>query len=155
MPVQREAEVGAVRRTLLVVAPFVAGAAAVALAFAAIHDALPSKIATHFTADGAANGFSSPGSALAKYCLIFVVELVGLLVAAFSIKNRTGGKRSLVVLCWALAAATAYGFIADMQANTRSSGSQATSLPPYQFAIAVGVGGAAGAIGWVLSRRRS
>ena len=41
MPVQREAEVGAVRRTLLVAAPFVAGAAAVALAFAAIHDALP------------------------------------------------------------------------------------------------------------------
>ncbi|MEU9489297.1 hypothetical protein AB0D83_37675 [Streptomyces decoyicus] len=155
MPVQHETEVGAARRTLLVAAPFVAGAAAVALAFAALHDALPSKIATHFTADGTATSFSSPGSAVGKYCLIFVVEFVGLLVAAFSIKHRTGGHRSLVVLCWALAAATAYGFIADMQRSTQSSGSHATSLPPYQFAIAVGVGVAAAAISWVLSRRRS
>ncbi|WP_432003386.1 hypothetical protein [Streptomyces sioyaensis] len=155
MRAQRETEVGAARRTLLVAAPFVAGAVAVALAFTALHDALPSKVATHFTADGTATSFSSPGSALAKHCLIFVIEFVGLLVAAFSIKHRTGGQRSLVVFCWALASATAYGFIADLQASTQSSGSQATSLPLYQLAIAVGVGVAVAAIVWVLSRRRS
>ncbi|UQA93122.1 DUF1648 domain-containing protein [Streptomyces halobius] len=155
MPAQSNAEVGAARRILLVAAPFVAGAVAVAMTFAALHDALPSRIATHFTADGTANSFSSPGSAIAQYCLIFVIEFVGLLVAAFSIKQRTGGQRSLIVLSWALAAATAYDLIAAMQASTQTSGSQAITLPLYQLAIAVGVGVAAAAIGWLLGRRRA
>ncbi|GGX56514.1 hypothetical protein GCM10010341_91300 [Streptomyces noursei] len=94
MPAQSETEVGAARRTLLVAASFVAGSAAVAIAFAALHDALPSKVAIHFTSDGTVTSFSSPGSAVARYSLIFVIEFVGLLVAAFSVKHRAGGQRS-------------------------------------------------------------
>lgn len=46
------------RRTALITVPFAVGASATAIAFLLLRDSLPAPMATHFTLDGRADGFT-------------------------------------------------------------------------------------------------
>ncbi|NGO48201.1 DUF1648 domain-containing protein [Streptomyces ureilyticus] len=141
------------RRAAPAVAPFLAGAIATTIAFLLLKDSFPSKVATHFTLDGTADGFSSPATAFGQYMLLFTAEAAGSVAAVFSAKAASR-VRPLVVFSCALSAATTYLLVAAMQANTARD-SETAQLPLYQLAMAVAVGAVTGAVGWLLSRRRA
>ncbi|WP_153182577.1 hypothetical protein [Streptomyces sp. E2N166] len=135
------------------VAPYAAGAAVTGGAFLLFKGSFADEIATHFTLDGAADGFHSPGVAFGLYLTIFGIEAVGSGAALLSVKGpRTGG--SVGAFSWGLSAATAYFFVVVMQASTDLQGG-AAELPPYQLAIAVVAGLVAGGAAWLIGRRRA
>ena len=60
-------------------------------------------MATHFTPDGTADGFSSPATAIGLYMLAFAFEVVGVLAVGLSTKSALSTTRLLVVLAaWPL-----------------------------------------------------
>ncbi|MEV6378072.1 DUF1648 domain-containing protein [Streptomyces sp. NPDC051773] len=64
---------------------------------------LPAQMATHFTPDGTADGFSSPATAIGLYMLAFAFEVVGVLAVGLSTKSALSTTRLLVVLAaWPL-----------------------------------------------------
>ncbi|WP_314243396.1 DUF1648 domain-containing protein [Streptomyces sp. DSM 40907] len=146
--------VGLTRRAALVAAPFAVGALVTSIAFLLLRDSFPDKIATHFTLDGAADGYSSPTTTLGQYMLLFVIEAVGTIAAGFSSRSALTTARSLAVFASGLSAATAYGLVAAMRAVGVSDG-HGIQLPLYQLPVAIAVGVAAGAVVWLASRRRA
>ncbi|AQS65713.1 hypothetical protein B1H29_01015 [Streptomyces pactum] len=135
------------------ITPYVVGAAVTGGAFLLFKDSFADVIATHFTLDGASDGFHSPEAAFGLYLMIFGIEAAGSVAALLSIKDpRTGG--SVAAFSWGLSAATAYLFVVVMQASTDLQGG-AAQLPSYQLAIGVVVGLAAGGAAWLIGRRRA
>ncbi|MFJ8150300.1 DUF1648 domain-containing protein [Streptomyces sp. NPDC096094] len=140
------------RRIVSTITPYVVGAAVTGVAFLLFRGSFADEIATHFTLDGTADGFASPGAAFGLYLMIFGIEAAGSAAALLSIKGPWTG-RSLAVFSWGLSAATAYLFVVVMQASTDLQGGTA-QLPSYQLAIAVVAGLAAGSAAWLIGRRR-
>ncbi|GAA5207167.1 hypothetical protein [Streptomyces thinghirensis] len=141
------------RRAASTVTPYAVGAAATGGAFLLFKGSFADEIATHFTLDGTADGFHSPGAAFGLYLLIFGIEAAGSVAALLSIRGpRAGG--SVAAFSWGLSVATAYLFVVVMQASTDLQGG-AAKLPPYQLAIAVVAGLAAGGAAWLTGRRRA
>ncbi|MFE0801312.1 hypothetical protein [Streptomyces sp. NPDC058812] len=141
------------RRAASTVTPYAVGAAVTGGAFLLFKGSFADEIATHFTLDGTADGFHSPGAAFGLYLMIFGIEAAGSVTALLSIKGpRAGG--SVAALSWGLSAATAYLFVVVMQASTDLQGG-AAKLPPYQLAIAVVAGLAAGGAAWLIGGRRA
>ncbi|WP_179851098.1 DUF1648 domain-containing protein [Streptomyces sp. TLI_55] len=145
---------GLARRVGLVTGPFIGGALVTAIAFLLLQDSFPDKVATHFTLDGTADGYSSPGTALGLYMLVFAIEAVGIIAAAFSAKTALTSTRSLCTFSYGLAAATTYLLIAVMWSASDSDG-RTVQLPLYQLPVAVAVGAVIGAAIWLISRRRA
>ncbi|MFG2681632.1 hypothetical protein [Streptomyces sp. NPDC048392] len=141
------------RHTVSTVTPYVVGAAVTGGAFLLFKGSFADEIATHFTLDGTADGFRSPGVAIGLYLLIFGTEAAGSIAALLSIRGpRAGG--SVAAFSWGLSAATTYLFVVVMQASTALQDGTA-QLPPYQLAVAVVVGLAAGGAAWLVGRRRA
>lgn len=138
----------------LVAAPFAGGALASVIAFLLIRDSFPDKVATHFTLDGTADGYSSPAAALGQYMLVFAIEAVGTIAAGFSTRSALKSTRSLCVFSYGLAAATAYVLIAAMWTTSGSDG-HTVQLPLFHLPVAVVVGGVIGGAAWLISRRRA
>ncbi|KUL45122.1 hypothetical protein ADL12_04230 [Streptomyces regalis] len=142
------------RRTALVTVPFAAGAFATAVAFLLLRDSLPARMATHFTLDGTADGFTSPSTALGLYMLAFAMEAVGVLAAIRSAKSALTTTRSLVALACGLAAASTYLFVVTMRASSKTDGKSA-DLPIHQLGVAVAIGAAVAGAAWLVSHRRT
>lgn len=154
MSTTRTTPTGLARRVGLVTAPSAGGALATVIAFLLFQDSFPDKVATHFTLDGTADGYSSPATALGLYMLTFAIEAVGTIAAAFSARSAPTTTRSLCTFSCGLAAATTYLLIATMWSASDSDGRTA-QLPLYQLPVAVAVGAAIGAATWLISRRRA
>lgn len=135
---------------IMVSALFATGALATVIAFLLLRDSLPAQMATHFTLDGTADGFSSPATALGLYMLAFAFEAVGVLTAGFSAKSALSTTRLLVVLACGLAAASTYLFIVTMKASSHTDGRSA-NLPIHQLGVAIAVGVAVAGAAWLLS----
>ncbi|MFF8909659.1 DUF1648 domain-containing protein [Streptomyces olivaceoviridis] len=123
------------------------------IAFLLIRDSFPDEVATHFTLDGTADGYSSPAAALGQYMLVFAIEAAGTMAAGFSTRSALKSTRSLCVFSCGLAAATAYLLIAAMR-TTSGSGGHTAQLPLFQVPVAVVVGAVIGGAAWLISRRR-
>ncbi|GLW51251.1 hypothetical protein Stsp02_69120 [Streptomyces sp. NBRC 14336] len=154
MSSNREAPAGPVRRVTLLAAPFAGGALATGIAFLLFRDSFPDRVATHFTLDGTADGYSSPAAAVGLYMLVFATEAVGTIAAGFSARSALTTTRSLTIFSIGLAAATAYILIAAMWATSGSDG-RTPELPLFQLPVGVVVGAAAGVAAWLISRRRA
>jgi hypothetical protein len=154
MSSNHEAPVSLVRRAALVAAPFAGGALATGIAFLLLRDSFPDRIATHFTLEGTADGYSSPAAALGLYMLVFAIEAVGTIAAGFSARSALTTTRSLSIFSTGLAAATAYILIAAMWTTSGSDG-QTAQLPLVQLPVGVAVGAAAAVAAWLVSRRRT
>ncbi|MFJ2824823.1 DUF1648 domain-containing protein [Streptomyces toxytricini] len=142
------------RRAALAAAPFAAGALVTFTAFLLLRDSFPARIATHFTVDGTADGYSSPGETLGQYMLLFAIEAAGTIAAGLTRNTALTAPRSLLVFASGLAAATAYALIAAMRAVSGSDGS-GVELPLVQLPVALAVGAAVGAVVWLAARRRA
>ncbi|GAA0460777.1 DUF1648 domain-containing protein [Streptomyces olivaceiscleroticus] len=83
------------RRVIVAAAPFPVAAAVVATAYARLAERLPETLATHFRADGHADGFSSAGGFLAAGIgtLLVLGALFGLVVLLPAAGRRTGAVR--------------------------------------------------------------
>ena len=130
------------------------GAVATAVAFLLFRSSFTGRVATHFTLDGDANGFSSPGAALGQYMVVFLIEAVGIGAALISAKTAITTVRALGVFAWGLASATACLFVLAMWVSTGSEG-QAVRLSSQQVVTAVAVGLAVAVGGWLVSRKRA
>ncbi|MEE1942653.1 DUF1648 domain-containing protein [Streptomyces sp. TRM 70361] len=135
--------------------PFAVGAVLTVIAFLLLRDTFPERMATHFSLDGTADGFSSPPAALGQYLLLFGIEAVGGLAVAFSVRPGRRGPRPLGVFCSALAAATVYLLVATMYASSGLEDGADARLPAYQLAVAAGVGVGTGLLGRWVTRRRT
>ncbi|MFF6977407.1 DUF1648 domain-containing protein [Streptomyces sp. NPDC008343] len=148
-----EAPTSLARRVAWMAAPFAGGALATGIAFLLLRSSFPDKVATHFTLDGTADGYSSPAAALGLFMLVFVIEAVGTVAAGFSSKSALTA-RPLGAFSIGLSAATAYILIAVMWATSGSDG-RTPELPLFQLAVGIVVGAALGAAAWLISRRRA
>lgn len=142
------------RRTALITVPFAVGALATAIAFLLLRDSLPAQMATHFTLDGRADGFTSPATALGLYMLAFATEAVGVLAATRSAKSALTSTRPLVGLACGLAAGSSYLFVVTMKANSNTDG-KSVDLPIHQLGVAVAIGAVVTGAAWLVSRRRT
>ena len=139
----------------MVIAPFIAGAAAVLVTYLLLHHALPKRIATHVGLSGP-DGYSSTGSAVASCLVVFVVEAVLFLFKAWPDDEDETTPRAMSMLAavaWAVAAATAYLMCAMLKAATHSTDGRNVSVPVYQFVIALALGTAIVLASRILSRR--
>lgn len=84
-----------IRRVIVAAAPFPVAAAIVATAYGTLADRLPATLATHFRADGRADGFTSASGflALALGMLLVFGAVFGLLVLLPATGRRTGAVR--------------------------------------------------------------
>ncbi len=147
----------ALSRTRLVVeatVPFAGGAVITGVAFLLFKGSLPDRIATHFTLGGSADGYSSPGTTLGQYMLLFAIQAIGALGVVFSVKAAPRAARGLRAFCCGLAAGTAYDLIATLWVVSDSSGRN-VHLPSYQWAVDVLVGAVVAAAAWFASRSRA
>ncbi|WP_051872295.1 DUF1648 domain-containing protein [Streptomyces sclerotialus] len=85
----------AVRRAIVATAPFPVAAAIVATAYGRLAERLPDTLATHFRADGHADGFSSAGGFLSVGLGLLLVfgAVFGLLVLVPTAGRRRGAAR--------------------------------------------------------------
>ncbi|OKK14786.1 hypothetical protein AMK16_30095 [Streptomyces sp. CB00455] len=140
-------------RALTPIAPFAVGALATAIAFLLFRNSFTGRVATHFTLDGDANGFSSPAAALGQYMLVFLIEAVGIGAALISAKTAITTVRALGIFAWGLASATACLFVLAMWVSTGTEGQE--RLSTQQVVIAVAVGLAVAVAGWFVARKRA
>ncbi|MEU9803338.1 hypothetical protein [Streptomyces sp. NPDC051000] len=130
------------------------GAIGTTVAFLLFRSSFAGQVATHFTLEGNANGFSSPGATLGQYLLIFLIETIGIGPALLSAKTAVTTVRALGVFAWALASATACLFVLAMWVSTGTEGRD-IQLSTQQVVIAVTVGLAVAVAGWLISRERA
>ncbi|MEU9031858.1 hypothetical protein AB0D46_30915 [Streptomyces sp. NPDC048383] len=142
------------RQALTLAAPFAVGAIGTTVAFLLFRSSFAGQVATHFTLEGNANGFSSPGAALGQYLLVFLIETIGIGAALVSAKTAVITVRALGVFAWGLASATACLFVLAMWVSTATEG-QDMRLSIQQVVIAAGVGLAVAVAGWLISRERA
>ncbi|MFD5013813.1 DUF1648 domain-containing protein [Streptomyces chartreusis] len=154
MSANQEASTGLVRRIGWVAAPYAGGALATGIAFLLLQDSFPDKVATHFTLDGTADGYSSPATAFGLYMLVFGIEAVATIATGLSARTAFTTTRSLSTFSTGLAAATAYILIAAMW-TTRDSDGSSPQLPLVHLLVGAVIGAAAGTAAWLISRRRA
>jgi hypothetical protein len=154
VPTNHGATTRRVRTAALVTAPFAAGASATVIAFLLLKNSFPDRVATHFTLDGTADGFSSPTAALGLYMLMFAAEAVGIAAAGLSAKSVMATPRSLCTFACGLSGATTYLLVVTMRASSDTNG-RSMQLPVYQLAAALAVGAAVAGAAWLISRRRT
>ncbi|MFC6067244.1 DUF1648 domain-containing protein [Streptomyces ochraceiscleroticus] len=164
-----------VRRVIVAIAPFPVAAAVVAMAYGTLAGRLPGTLATHFRADGRADGFTTAGGflAVALGTLLAFGAVFGLLVLAPTAGRRTGSARragdgdrtdgvpamarlrtagSFIAVGYGLAGLLGYVFVRTLYANAAAGGDHpAARLPLWQVAAALGVGVVAGLLGRLLA----
>ncbi|MBO4257215.1 hypothetical protein [Streptomyces griseorubiginosus] len=124
--------------------PFVVGAAAVLVTYLLLRDRMPQSMAIH-AGPGGPDGYSSTGSAVASYVVVFLVEAVLFLFKAWpddEDEAMPGAMRTLAAVAWAVAAATVYLMCALLTAATHSPDGRNVTVPVYQFVIALALGAA-------------
>lgn len=164
-----------VRRVLVTVAPFPVAAAVVATAYVTLADRLPDTLATHFRADGHADGFTDAAGFLTVPLVTFLVlgALFGLSVLAprggrrsasvrrsgrsarpYAVRPAPAGGlgRGFIALGYGVAGFLGYNFTATLHANVAAGGDRtAVVLSVWQLAVGFGTGVLAAGLGWLLA----
>ncbi|MEU9620269.1 DUF1648 domain-containing protein [Streptomyces sp. NPDC048155] len=143
-------------RATLVALPFLLALVMDLALLAAFRDRLPDRLASHFGADGRANGHMGPRGHAVADVLLFVVT--GVLWTLMVVRGKFYGRayRRLVAggyafagfLGWVMAAV----LLANVDAGENARGdAQGVSMPVWQLAVALGVAALAGGLGLVLA----
>ncbi|OAR24753.1 hypothetical protein A8W25_20610 [Streptomyces sp. ERV7] len=135
------------------VLPFLLALAVDLLLFAALHDRLPTRLATHFDGGGAADGYADRSA----YVTVNL-GLAGGLAAVWAIIAATAdlavrGTRRLLGAGYATAGLTGYVMAAALYANLDVADGGAARLPLWQLAAGLAVAALAAAAGTLLLRR--
>ncbi|MER5492995.1 DUF1648 domain-containing protein [Streptomyces sp. NPDC002490] len=139
------------RRPAPVLAAAVLAAGGFLAVFAAVHDRLPTELATHFTADGTADGVTGRGA-----FAVFVPLLVLGQAALFAVLgHRARGSTTTARLLTATGAGTAaflgHLMVALTLANAGGDDPHAVHFPGWHAALALATGVLAGALGYALA----
>ncbi|QEU91893.1 DUF1648 domain-containing protein [Streptomyces kanamyceticus] len=120
--------------------------------YAVLRDRLPGRIASHFGADGAADGYVGRGAYLVVGSALFVglgaVAVFMVLKSGFGTYRR--GLAGLLAGCWAAAAFLGWPMAASLVANRDLADGASARFPLWQLAVAVGVAAVAAGVGALL-----
>ncbi|EXU64434.1 hypothetical protein Z951_30810 [Streptomyces sp. PRh5] len=149
------------RRAVIVVLPFVLAWAVVVATFAGLRDRLPDQLATHFGADGKADGFTGTGAFLSVVTAVLLGSGLLTLVPTLRLTKGLGAQRFAVALGYGMSGLLGYAFAsllfanADTNADTNADATRASrvSLPLWQLGIALAVAAVMGALGALLASR--
>ncbi|MBD3006369.1 DUF1648 domain-containing protein [Streptomyces sp. 5-10] len=141
------------RRALIVVLPFALAWAVVMAAFAGLRDRLPDPLATHFGADGKADGFTGTGAFLSVVTAVLLGSGLLTLVPALRLTKGLGVQRFAVALGYGMSGLLGYAFASLLFANADASRASRVSQPLWQLGIALAVAAVMGALGWLLASR--
>ncbi|WFB10684.1 DUF1648 domain-containing protein [Streptomyces sp. LX-29] len=139
------------RRTAVVTLAFGLAAAAVSLGCAGLWDRLPDRLATHFGAGGAADGFTARGDFLgvALGVLLGLGALFGTLTHLG--REAPGAQRALTAAGCAVAALLGAAFGVTLWANAGADEAGAVTLAGGQLALVCAATAALGGLGWLLA----
>ncbi|MFH8683175.1 DUF1648 domain-containing protein [Streptomyces lydicus] len=135
---------------LIAAAPFSAVLAATVVVYVSVSARLPDPLATHFGADGRADGFTSPQGFLTGSLAVLLVlgTGLGLLVR---LGKSSAGTPWLISGGFATAALLGYPICLTLLGNAGAPDGAAVRLPMWQMAVALGLAVAAGALGRLLA----
>ncbi|MFF9478445.1 DUF1648 domain-containing protein [Streptomyces sp. NPDC014733] len=133
-------------RVAIAAFPFLVAVAVVVGVHHQTADRLPDPLATHFGADGAANGFSSVhGFVLGIVLALLVLGIGGAVLAR--VRRLAPAAPWMLAAGWALAAAVAVPACLTLLANAGAGRAEAARLPLWQLLPALAAGLLAGAVG--------
>lgn len=141
------------RRAWSVVTPCLAGLAATLLIFWLLRDRLPARMPTHFGPSGA-DGFGTPGSALAGDLVVFVIQAVLFLVWTLGGDDPRVGARWAAPVAWASSVATAYLLCGTLFAAADAPDGRLVAVSPADLAVAAVLGLLTAGAGVLWRRRR-
>ncbi|MFJ1989941.1 DUF1648 domain-containing protein [Streptomyces asiaticus] len=155
------------RRAVIVVLPFVLAWAVVVATYAGLRDRLPDPLATHFGADGEADGFTGTGAFLSVVTAVLLGSGLLTLVPTLRLTKGLGAQRFAVALGYGMSGLLGYAFAsllfanADANANANANAdadADATrvsrvSLPLWHLGMALAVAVVMGALGVLLASR--
>ncbi|WP_340374345.1 DUF1648 domain-containing protein [Streptomyces sp. SS7] len=140
----------ALRRCVLTAVPFGVATAAYAGTFLANEDRLPGRIATHFSEDGGADGFTSRTAAL--WFGTGVLIGLGLLFTVLTLVSRKDpGARLTAAVGAGTAVALGCPLVLTVLANAGVQDPAAVRLPVWHLAVLLPAGVATGALAWWLA----
>lgn len=141
-----------VRRGALTAVPFGIATVAYVGLFLASYDRLPGRIATHFSADGGADGFTSRvatlwfgGGMLVGLGLLFTVLAL--------VSKESSGSRLTAAVGAGTAVTLGYPLVLTVLVNTDVQHSAEVQLPMGHVAVLLPAGVATGGLAWWLMRR--
>ncbi|MFE0171623.1 DUF1648 domain-containing protein [Streptomyces sp. NPDC059002] len=139
---------------VLAVLPFALAFLVELVAYVMLRDRLPDRIASHFGADGAADGYAGRGS----YLVVNAGLFVGLGAVAGYVALKSGysryrrGLAGVLACCWATAGFLGWPMTASLFANRDVADGAAVRFPLWQLAVAVGVAVVAAGVGAALGQ---
>ncbi|MGW1375761.1 DUF1648 domain-containing protein [Streptomyces sp. NPDC002446] len=137
-------------RPLVAAFPFLAAATAAAAVYASVADRLPDPLATHFDADGRADGFSSTHGFL-TVCLAVLLLLAAVFGLLSGVRTRATSAPWLIATGYATAAGIGYPLCVNLLGNAGAADASAVRLPLWQAAVTLAVALLAGALGGLLA----
>ncbi|GAA0924682.1 hypothetical protein GCM10009575_022050 [Streptomyces rhizosphaericus] len=147
------------RRAVIVVLPFVLAWAVVVATFVGLRDRLPDPLATHFGADGKADGFTGTGAFLSVVTAVLLGSGLLTLVPTLRLTKGLGAQRFAVALGYGMSGLLGYAFAfllfanANADADVDATRASRVSLPLWQLGIALAVAVVMGALGVLLASR--
>ncbi|WP_413806712.1 hypothetical protein [Streptomyces sp. OE57] len=141
------------RRALVVALPFVLAWAVVVATFAGLRDRLPDPLATHFGADGKADGFTGTGAFLSVATAVLLGSGLLTLVPTLRLTKGLRAQRLAVALGYGVSGLLGYAFAALLFANADATRASRVSQPLWQLGIALAVAALMGALGRLLASR--
>ncbi|MGW7687830.1 hypothetical protein ACWGMA_02870 [Streptomyces asiaticus] len=141
------------RRALIVVLPFALAWAVVVATFAGLRDRLPDPLATHFGADGKADGFTGTGAFLSVVTAVLLGSGLLTLVPTLRLTKGLSAQRFAVALGYGVSGLLGYAFASLLFANADAARASRVSQPLWQLGIALAVATVMGALGRLLASR--
>ncbi|MBI0295359.1 DUF1648 domain-containing protein [Streptomyces sp. PRKS01-29] len=141
------------RRALIVALPFALAWAVVLATFTGLRDRLPDPLATHFGADGTADGFTGTGAFLSVVTTVLLGSGLLTLVPTLRLTKGLRPQRLAVALGYGMSALLGYAFAALLIANADAVRASRVSQPLWHLGIALAVAAAMGALGWLIASR--
>ncbi|WP_329122663.1 DUF1648 domain-containing protein [Streptomyces sp. NBC_01465] len=136
------------RLTAVVALPFLLALALDLIAWAALRDRLPNRLATHFTGTGTPNGHTATTPFVVTLSLI-LFALAALWPAVTLRRGQpAGGLKALIGAAWGLAAFLGYLMDATLRANLHTP----ARMPLWNLAAAFGAAALATGVGLLLVR---
>lgn len=142
------------RLAALSAAPFLLALIVHLFTYTLLYDRLPESLATHFTASGTPDGYTSrEATAFVSSGVLLVLGAAwGWTVIASTHTLTTLGARARVAVGWGMAAFMGYGLTALVVANSGPPSGSEVRFPGLQFLVALGCGPLAAAAGALMAR---
>ncbi|GAP50443.1 DUF1648 domain-containing protein [Streptomyces azureus] len=141
-----------IRRGALTAAPFGIATAAYGGVFLASYDRLPGRLATHFSGDGGADGFTSRVAAL-WFGGGMLVGLGLLFTVLTLVSKESSGSRLTAAVSAGTAVTLGYPLVLTVLVNTDVQNPAEVHLPMWHVAVLLLAGVATGVLTWWLTRR--